>query len=244
MSPELIQFIINLIGLTIASYMDIKSREIEDYVWYSMLIASLPLLLYRFNFLIQNKLLSILYILSLTAGISISLILYKFAFMGGADAKALIILSINEIPSLGKDPFSLLPPLAIFVNSTLFSLSVIPLILLRNIAYLFTRGNIFRGFEKEDIKRKILCFLTAYRVSYSTYLKKKYMYSLAETRKNGERRLRIGVKLEENEEELNDISLEEEVWVSPLLPLIVFIEIGYVVYFLWGNIIWFILALF
>jgi len=242
MSLELIQFIINLAGLTVASYMDVKSREIEDYVWYLMLIASIPLLLLRLNMLIENTPLLLLYLVSLVTGISIALILYKFALMGGADAKALIVLSINEIPLLHKDPLSLLPPLSIFVNSTLFSLSVIPFILARNTFYFLTRGELFKGFEKEDIKKKIICLLTAYKVPFSAYLKNKYMYSLAESRENGEKKLRIGVRLEEEEEELNDTHSEEEVWVSPLLPLIVFIEIGYIAYFFWGNIVGFILA--
>jgi len=243
MSPELVQFIVNLAGLTIASYMDVKSREIEDYVWYLMLIASIPLLIFRFNTLIGNAPLLLLYLISLVTGISVALILYKFTLMGGADAKALIVLSINEIPLLHKDPLSLLPPLSIFVNSTLFSLSVIPFILARNTLYLLTRGSLFKGFEKEDIKKKVLCFLTAYKVPFDTYLKNKYMYSLAESRENGEKRLKIGVRLEEEEGELNVIDLKEEVWVSPLLPLIVFIEIGYIVYFFWGNIVGLILTL-
>ncbi len=236
MNAELAQFAINVAGLTVASYMDIKTREIEDYVWYSMLVASIPVLVYRASLLIQNQPLLILYFLSLTMGITMALAMDRFALVGGADVKALIVLSINEIPSLNKNPLSLIPPLSIFTNSALLSLLIIPVILLRNMIYSLKQGDLFRGFEQEDVKKKILCFFTSYKVPYSVYLKNKYKYSLAEAKEDGKRALRIGVRVREEESD-EGYSEDEEVWVSPLLPLIVFIELGYIVHFLYGNIL-------
>jgi len=233
---NLLQSLINIAGLTVASYMDVKTREIEDYVWLLIIIASGPLVAYRIWELRNNYLLSILYALSLIIGIVFAVAIAYLNLMGGADAKALIVLSITEIPSLSKDIFSLIPPLAIFINTTFLSLITIPIILLRNITYYLKKGTLFQGFEKEPLWKKIICIVTAYKVKYDAYLKNKYRYSLAEYAENDTRKLKIGLQIDD-ESEIQCFALNEEVWVNPLLPLIVFVEAGYILYLLYGCIL-------
>ena len=224
----LVQFSISAAGLLVASVMDLKKREVEDYVWWAMLLLSAPILLARLRQSIANPVSTFAYAVSLLTGIAISTFLAKVEMMGGADAKAIIVLSVTELPEVEKGVLAAVPPLSILACSALLSLLSIPYILSRNLAYYLKSGSLFEGFEKEPLWKKALCLISAYRVKYGEYLAKEYMYSLAEEKADGRRRLVVGVRI--REEARGEYEEGEEVWVSPLLPMIAFIATGYITY--------------
>jgi preflagellin peptidase FlaK len=244
------RFIIAAIGLTISSWQDWRSREINDLIWVFMVASGTPLFIYEayvkgFGLWIMLSATSILF--SILTGLT----LYKLDFFGGADAKALISLSIlipvmpEELSiKLNTHPIT---SISIFNNSIL--LSTIPAIylLLRNTCRVAMGENIFTGLEGESVFKKILAMMTGYKIRLSELKGKKFLYPMEEVKvEDGivKRRLSIRVGASLSEEKLEDIVklydngiLEGDVWVTPALPLIIFIAIGTLITFTYGDIV-------
>ena len=84
----MIKFIFVLLCLIIASYTDIKAREVSNSLWLFML----PFALLTFYYELMYT--SFLALLCFVLPTLVVLIAYKFTKFGGADAKAVIILSL------------------------------------------------------------------------------------------------------------------------------------------------------
>ena len=84
----MIKFIFVLLCLIIASYTDIKTRKVSNKLWLFML----PFSLLFFSFELVQAQLTVL--LSFILPSLVVLVAYKFTKFGGADTKAIIILSL------------------------------------------------------------------------------------------------------------------------------------------------------
>lgn len=221
-----LNFILNIPFLVYASYSDIRTREITDKIWLIMLAINIPFTIY---FILSiNNILKIIYIINSIIAIALFLLLAYFGFMGGADAKALIILQLSEINNIL--PSSLL----IYMNSIFLSLLIVPYILFKNLQYYLRHGHIFK--EKISLYKKILMMISSYKVRYNEISRKnRYFYTfLGKNEKN----IRFKMRMDESDFKINlNTGMGEEIWVSPTIPLILFITIGYIVYKIWGNII-------
>lgn len=98
----LIATVLFLAGLLLAAVMDIQTREIQEWVWLFGLTAT-PLTCMRL--FISG--LFFLYILQALVTFGFMLLLFNFKLIGGADGKAILILSIS-FPWLGIDVVMLL----------------------------------------------------------------------------------------------------------------------------------------
>lgn len=86
---ELLRISIILIFLLVASYSDFKTRRVSNQFWYAMIGVCYGFILYDFmygNFIVNLFAFVIVYILAL--------LLWLFGFVGGADAKCYITLSL------------------------------------------------------------------------------------------------------------------------------------------------------
>jgi preflagellin peptidase FlaK len=244
------RFIIATIGLTISSWQDWRNREINDLVWVFMAASGTPLFIYE-AYVRGFGLWIILSATSISFSIVTGLTLYKLDFFGGADAKALISLSIL-IPVMPEELSTKLnthpiTSISIFNNSIL--LSTIPAIylVLRNTCRVAMGEDIFTGLEGESIVKKVLAMMTGYKIRLSELKGKKFLYPIEEVKlEDGivKRRLSIRVGASSSEEKLEDIVklydngiLEGDVWVTPALPLIIFIAIGTLITFTYGDIV-------
>jgi preflagellin peptidase FlaK len=244
------RFIIAAIGLTISSWQDWKSREINDLIWVFMAASGTPLLIYE-AYVGGSVLWIILSATSILFSIVTGLTLYKLDLFGGADAKALISLSIlipvmpEELSiKLNTHPIT---SISIFNNSILLSTTPSIYLLLRNTCRVAMGEKIFTGLEEESIVKKILAMMTGYRMSLSELKDRRFLYPIEEVKlENGiiKRRLSIRVGASSSEEKLEDIInlydngvLEGDVWVTPALPLIIFIAIGTLITFTYGDIV-------
>lgn len=188
-----------------------------------------------------------------TSALSVALF-YAGAF-GGADAKALICLSI-ALPIYPENllkAWSDLPlvfPITVFTNAVLLAALTTLYILLHNLLWkLRTRRKLFEGFENESFGRKALTLVSGYKVSAAELENKMYLYSLEDVEK-GEvddftRRLVVVPKDEERDESVkrvldavHDGKIRGEVWATPGLPMLVFITAGLVVALLFGDMVW------
>jgi preflagellin peptidase FlaK len=201
------------------------------------------------------------YVLSfaITSGLAIA-VFYAGGF-GGADAKALmcIALALPVYPShLLLQPVGFVSPLfpiTIFTNSVLLGALSVFYALFRNLLWTVrNRGGVFEGLETESFGRKILALVSGYKVKVSK-LEKGHMYPLEDVYVNDEgnkrRKLLVFPKYEEREdivariiENVKEEKLDGRVWVTPGLPLLIFITIGLIIALAYGDIVWILLSSF
>ncbi len=163
-----------------------------------------------------------------------------FGLSGGADAKALICLGVTLPlppgilkPMLGfAFPFF---PIVVLVIGYVASLSVAVWMLARNLATLAQDGSgMFDGLEEEPIWKKVLAFITGFPTEVSHLQSTFYLYPMEEVveEKNGAHRTfqvysNADVDREQVLSEFNasmeKVGSPNTVWVTPGLPLLVFI---------------------
>ncbi|ADC69933.1 Peptidase A24B, FlaK domain protein [Methanocaldococcus sp. FS406-22] len=214
----MINFIVGAIGLLIASIYDLKSREIEDYIWISMVIFGL--IYHGYLSFISHDM---SYIIQSIVGFIVCFFLGFFMFLlgvGGGDGKLImglgalipkynmpiytplgLILNYYYIPSF---------PIMVVINAVFFSI-ILPIII-------FLR-NVIRG-VKPKTKKEFLCMFLGEKMKVSEAMKKE--------------RLILGnhenLKLLPNAEKDYDFSKfdkNEEIWVTPAIPFVVPIFLSY-----------------
>ncbi|MEO9307586.1 MAG: A24 family peptidase [Nitrososphaera sp.] len=153
LDPSTILFLRQIIALTmlsIATYFDIKTREVDDRIW---LIGVIPgIVLY---FLAPLSSFTTIFFLVIGAAIGVTWFFTK-AF-GQADGLAMIALAVI-FPIFNELPVSVIVALVTTILLGLFGT-------LYNIAYNFSdilHGKIFPGIN-EKLHRKVLAFLTIHR---------------------------------------------------------------------------------
>ncbi|MDE1818949.1 MAG: prepilin peptidase [Thaumarchaeota archaeon] len=153
LEPSTILFLRQIIALTmlsVASYFDIKTREVDDRIW---LIFTIPGIALYF----LAPLPSFTTIFFLVIGVVIGMTWFLTHAFGQADGLAIIALAV-VFPIFNEIPVSVLVALTTTVLLGLFGT-------LYNIAYNLSdmvHGKIFHGIN-EKLHRKILGFLTIHR---------------------------------------------------------------------------------
>jgi len=201
------------------------------------------------------------YALSFIITSALALALFYAGAFGGADAKALICLAL-ALPSyptyLLKSPQNIVSPvfpIIVFTNAVLLAALAAVYAVLRNLAWKSrNEKGFFEGLEKESIGRKILTLLCGYKVKITELETVEHLYPLEDiyVTETGEsrRRLLVFPKDEEREaiverilEAAGEGKLENEVWITPGLPMLIFITAGLIVALTFGDIIWAIFGL-
>jgi preflagellin peptidase FlaK len=115
--------------LLISSYEDFKTREVDDRIW--LIFSPLGIIITLFEFFLKFIDFSylILYFISIVITTIISIIIYYLKFVGGADSKSLITLSLLDPINLNKNTIHPFVPIIILTNSCIISL-IIPLFFL------------------------------------------------------------------------------------------------------------------
>jgi len=243
--------------LVYASWSDYRTREVSNKVWAVLAPSAFALTTLQFLFFAPELLYT--YVLSFIITSALALTLFYAGAFGGADAKALICLSL-ALPSyptylLQQPPSIVSPifPIIVFTNAVLLAALTVVYAVLRNLLWKSrNEEGLFEGLEKESIGRKILTLLCGYKVKITQLEKVEHLYPLEDVyvTETGEKRRRLLVfpKDEEREGILERIlnateegKLENEVWITPGLPLLIFITAGLIVALAFGDIVWVIL---
>lgn len=239
-----------------ASWMDWKAREVSNWVW--VVLAPLACALTTLQYVFFSPELLFYLPLSFTVTSVLSVVLFYAGAFGGADAKALMCLAL-ALPYYpiyllsGAAFFSPVFPITVFSNAVLLAALTVVYALLRNLLWKLKKGSrLFSGFENESIRRKILVLLTGYKVEIATLEKNAHVYPLedisAKETGEDERRLLVFPKDETQETIVARIlsagregKLQNGVWVTPGLPLLIFITVGLIIALLFGDIVWLLL---
>jgi len=240
--------------LVYASWSDYKTREVSNMVWAVLAPSAFALTTLQFLFFAPELLYTYVFSFIITSALSIALF-YAGAF-GGADAKALICLSLAlpSYPSYLLQPpqniISPIFPIIVFTNAVLLAALSVFYAVLRNLLWKSRNmKGLFEGLEKESIGRKILTLLCGYKVKVTQLETVEHLYPLEDfyVTETGESRRRLLIFPKEEEREgiverilkaASEGKLEKEVWVTPGLPMLIFITAGFIVALTFGDIIW------
>jgi len=235
--------------LIYASWSDFKKREVGNWVWAILAPSAFALTSLQFFMFAPESL--YVYALSLASTSALSITLFYAGAFGGADAKALICLSL-ALPSYPANLFqpysgfvSPLFPITVFCNAVLMAAMSVFYAVIRNYVWKRKTGKkFFEGFEKESGWRKILVFLCGYKVNITELEKKEHLYPLEDFNYN-ERKLLVVPKDEGRsgvvgriQEARREGKLQNEVWATPGLPLLIFVTVGLIVALVYGDIVW------
>ena len=248
-----VRVLLCLVFLIYASWSDFKTREVSNWVW--TILAPLALILTSLQFFLFSPELLQGYVLSFAVTSALSITLFYAGAFGGADAKAFMCLSLalpfypaDILQPYSSDPSPLsqiLFTITIFSNAVLLAALSVLYLMARNLSWKQrTKKNLFEGVEKESKWRKILVLLSGYKADIAELEKKEYLYPLEDFDEN-ERKLLVVPKDEDREEIVGRLQkakregrLQNGVWATPGLPMLIFVTIGLIVALFYGDIVW------
>jgi len=254
---EGLQVFVSLAFLLYASWSDLKTREVSNWVWIFFapigIILSLVWLFLNFSY-------DTLYVFGISVGVTsvLAVALFYVGAFGGADSKALICLSLalpfypsNFIPLVST---TLIFPLSVFSNGIILAALSVLYVLLRNVFWRQKTGRrLFESLEGESKGRKIVALVSGYKIPIGKLEKSSFLYPLEDIQVSEEgtrkRKLLVFPKDEEREEIVNRIltaTKEGEkidyVWATPGLPMLVFITAGLITALVFGDFVWIVLT--
>ncbi len=258
---EAARTVITLLFLLYASWSDHRTREVSNTVWIAFAPIGFVLTfieLYAYDTYGFPQLPFYGMCFGLTA--TFAIILFYSGGFGGADAKALMCLAL-ALPfppeNLAKPFFggiSLISqvffPITVFSNSVLLAAATAIYILLRNVFWRLRTGKeLFEeGHKKESFGRKLLVLITGYKVSIDKLKEKWHLYPLEDVKNTEnafERRLVVlpkdegrNAKVKRLEKAVETGKIQNNVWATPGLPLLIFITAGLIIALFFGDIVW------
>jgi preflagellin peptidase FlaK len=241
--------LVTILFLGIASYYDLKTREVSDKVWLLYGPIGMVLTAYRV-YLDPSNLLLVLVSIGFSVLVAFGLVF--FGLCGGADAKALICLGLT----LPLPPIILTPllgfvypffPVVVLVTGYLCSFSVAIWMIGKNlILWAKLKSHMFDGLEDEPAWKKAVAFVTGFPAQLVQLQSTFYLYpmeSIVEDERGTRRTLQIYSNADVDRQELvsdfidslQKISSPNRVWVTPGLPMLVFILAGVVIALIFGD---------
>lgn len=219
--------------LSIGSYYDLKTREVNDRLWMVFGGAGLALYAWEYASGVMADVQMILVSVSLTAAIAVAL--YRYGFFGGADAKALMAISVIMPVYYSPSSFYVHPITGIMVltNAVLFAL-VVPLYnALSNLIKVARGERIFEGFDDPAWKKILACFI-------GTPSSRPIRHHLVIECSAGEGKKRFSFRLNCDDSDSKGSccagsSVGGLTWLSQNLPFLVFMLAGFLVTMLFGD---------
>lgn len=224
---EFARLILVLATLLYGSYYDWKSREVYDRVWILSSIVGVSLQVYEVAFLGHSvDLATVIFSIGITTAAALAF--YKLGFFGGADAKALIAVSLILPAYSGPSSIHPFASLTVLTNGVILTVFLPLAYALWNITRLASGGKLFEGFEAEPLwKKTLVCFL-GYRIREAD--PEKFMFRL-EKELNGRKVFSISLLKDE------EFASGQDIWVTPGIPLLLFFTAGFILMIVWGDII-------
>ncbi|MDE1861574.1 MAG: prepilin peptidase [Thaumarchaeota archaeon] len=208
-----------LVMLAIASVLDIRKREINDILWISFGAVAVVLLVVGPEPWNELRLIAVSMIIA-----PIALVVWRFGFFGGADAFCLIVLA-GLAPMTSLQPVQV-TPLTTLTNAAIISIAPFFVNLGRNLLAISGKQDIFDGFEETRLNKVVALFI-GYRAKNP-----RHSFSM-ERLVGGKKRLNFGFHHAENAEFCSTM----DTWVTPGIPYIIYIALGFVVQIIYGDLI-------
>jgi preflagellin peptidase FlaK len=206
--------------LTIGSLQDLRFRQVSDYLWMGFGIFAIIL----FFIQLDDSLFLNSIFLSMIFLVPTSLVLWYFGLFGGADALALIVLS--SLAPFATFTDETITPFTILVNASLAIVGFLFFNLFRNLRKIFQNEKIFKDFEESTTNKILACL-------FGTISKNpKFCFPMQEII-DGKKKFTFRIHHAENTRYCD----EPNSWVSPGMPFIIFIMVGFLLQIVFGDII-------
>jgi preflagellin peptidase FlaK len=154
-------------------------------------------------------------------------------------------------PLFGESPISkVFFPFTIFANSVLLAAMTAVYMLLHNLFWHKKTGReIFEGDQKkESLGTKILILVTGYKVSLSKLKQKWHVYPMEDAEEtDGQLRRKLVVIPKDEDRDaivgrltkaVDTGKIQDMIWATPGLPMLIFITAGLIIALVFGDIIW------
>lgn len=220
----------SLLMLSYGSYRDLRTREVANKLW--LIFGAVGVVMNVVDFVFLGRATSDLIQVGVSVGLTwpIAVAFFYVGLYGGADAKALMTLAVL-VPTATRGtnlhPFT---PLTVLTNGVFCSLVVPLAFFLYNGSKILRGEEIFRDFEDEPTWRKVAAAFLGRRID--DIGNRKFLLPL-EKKENGVRRFNFSL-LTAEEEELREA---KDMWVTPGIPLIVFLTAGFVIAIVYGDLL-------
>lgn len=215
----IVRMIAAFVMLGLASFFDLKKREINDILWIGFSALSAVLIFLSPDIWVSLRIVGISLIIA-----PVALVLWRFGVFGGADAFCLIVLaSLAPMFTLNT---SQITPFSTLTNAAILSVTPLFVNLCRNVASILRKEDIFEGIDETRTKKIVAVFI-GYKAKNP-----KYSFSL-ERVVDGKKRLDFSLKHAEQALFCND----HGVWVTPGVPYVLYITAGFVIQVLYGDMI-------
>jgi len=242
-----------------ASWSDYKTREVSNSVW--ILFAPTAFTLTFIELFLYEASNMLLYGLCFGLIAAFAIILFYSGGFGGADAKALMCLAL-ALPFYPKNWFTpvlgIISPISqtcftisIFSNSVLLAAATAVYMFLHNIFWHWRTGKeLFEeDYKNEPFGKKILVLITGCKVSVARLKEKGHIYPMEDLEENDEnmpKRKLVVIPRDEKRNEMVDRlakavetgKIQETVWATPGLPMLIFITAGLITALFLGDIVW------
>jgi preflagellin peptidase FlaK len=250
---QIVQYLsvfVTLVFFALASVFDLRTREVPDWVW--LVYGPIGLTLTAI-WLFLNSSETLLAVLSIGLTTLLSIALLYFGVFGGADAKAIICLGIT-LPLAPSSYVTLVGyvqpffPVVVVIMGFVCSVSVVFWIGLRNLLSRSRGHNLFEGLDNESLPTRVLAALTGYPTDISRLRSSFYLYPIEEVVEDttgAHRRFHLFFSAETDRDQmisdftnsLGKVGSPSRVWVSPGLPMLLFMFVGLVITLITGDLI-------
>lgn len=221
-----LKFLVLFVALALASFQDVRTREIEDKIWLVAGAIGAALTVLEAVTVPGFQLVLALVSIGLTALVAFGI--YFLGLYGGADAKALLVIAVT-VPLVPVVTFAASPffPMTVLGNALLFSLILVPACFVYNVVWKATKGKPLFGGIYAKALTKFGALFTGIKVKPKT-AKLVHFNVLEVYAPEAPTTLRLFSKVSD-EDEVKVINDEAEyVWVTPAIPMIVFFLAGFI----------------
>jgi preflagellin peptidase FlaK len=250
---------VTLAFLVYSSWRDCEVREVSNKVW--VIYAPIALALSLSELLLFDSSKLPLFGVSVGVTVGLAFLLFYSGGFGGADSKALMCIAVAlpfapvilSLPLLngGLSPIShVIFPFTIFSNGVLFAAASGVYMILHNVVWHKKNcKKMFTGtLADESVWKKTLVVITGYKVTVAKLQAKWHVFPMEDVKdsENGLERKLVVVPRDEGRDEiverLSNVvkagKIDNFVWATPGLPMLIFITLGLIVALLFGDVVW------
>lgn len=216
---SILRAVLAMTMLGTASFLDLKNREVHDYLW--ILFGGIAGILILLEDSMDTFLLRLGYSLIIAP---IAVILWRIGFFGGADSLGLIVLAgLAPLLSLSN---GIVTPLTVLTNAAILSLTAPMMNTLKNLMAIINHEKIFANFD-EPMPKKIVAFFLGHKA-------KQPAHSFSIEKYNGLNK-RFDFSLHHSEKA--EYCTKPNTWVTPGIPFLLYIAGGFVLQLFVGDVI-------
>ena len=259
------QLAVSIVFLVYASWSDFKTREVSNTVWVAY--APIAIALSLSDLLIYEPSKLLLFGISVGVTVGFAFLLFYCGAFGGADSKALMCIAFSlpfapialfsPIVANSLSPISqVIFPFTIFTNGVLFAAATCIYMIIRNFVWAKrNRKKMFEGMlAKESAWKKLVILITGYRINIEKLKEKWHIFPMEDVETEGDGDLKRQLVIIPRDEGRDKIverlstaiqtgKIDNYVWATPGLPMLIFITAGLIFALFFGDVMWLLLRL-